>query len=91
MTKRMNHRERMEAMLQHEAVDQIPVPSGAFPVDDQDPLKLAAATIQFQNTYEFDFIKYPFVLFCTAIGVSGMNGKEILKAHVITQAMCVIS
>jgi uroporphyrinogen decarboxylase len=66
MGKFMNHRERMEALLRHEAVDQIPVSFWRhFPVDDQSPDKLAAATVQFQNTFDFDFIKVsPASSFC---------------------------
>jgi uroporphyrinogen decarboxylase len=66
MEKPMGHRARMEALLDHTAVDQIPVSFWRhFPVDDQYANKLAAATIQFQNTFDFDFIKVsPASSFC---------------------------
>ncbi len=66
MTNPMGHRERMQALLDHQAVDRIPVSFWRhFPVDDQFSHKLAAATIQFQETFDFDFIKVsPASSFC---------------------------
>jgi len=66
MQKSMTSRERMEALVHNEPVDRIPVALWKhFPVDDQDPNKLAAATIQFQKTFEFDFVKVsPASSFC---------------------------
>ncbi len=56
----------MEALLGNAPLDQIPVSFWRhFPVDDQDAGKLAAATVQFQNTFNFDFIKVsPASSFC---------------------------
>ena len=54
----MSHRERMEACLSGQKVDRPPVSLWRhFPVDDQTPDGLAAAVINFQKTYDFDFIK----------------------------------
>lgn len=66
MNKALSSRGRMEALLEHAPLDQIPVSFWRhFPVDDQSAEKLAAATIQFQNTFDFDFIKVsPASSFC---------------------------
>lgn len=66
MSKITNSRTRMEALVNGEPVDQIPVALWRhFPVDDQDPKKLATATIHFQNTFNFDFVKVsPASSFC---------------------------
>lgn len=54
----MNHRERMEAVVRGETPDRPPVALWQhFPVDDQSPETLAAAHINFQQTYDFDFLK----------------------------------
>ncbi|MFC2028464.1 uroporphyrinogen decarboxylase family protein [Chloroflexota bacterium] len=62
----VNHRERMEAFKKHEKIDRIPIALWRhFPVDDQDPGRLAAATLNFQNTFDFDLIKVtPASSFC---------------------------
>jgi uroporphyrinogen decarboxylase len=53
-----SHRERLEACLSGEILDRPPVSLWRhFPVDDQTPDGLAAATADFQNRYDFDFIK----------------------------------
>jgi len=50
MTKAQNHRERMQACLSGSAVDRPPVALWRhFPVDDQTPQGLAAATVNFQR------------------------------------------
>ncbi len=66
MVKKLDHRERMQALIEHQAIDQIPVAFWRhFPVDDQQPGQLAAATIQFQDAFDFDFIKVsPASSFC---------------------------
>ena len=66
MGKITNSRTRMEALVNGEPVDQIPVALWRhFPVDDQTPERLAAATINFQNTFHFDFVKVsPSSSFC---------------------------
>lgn len=58
MNKNINHRERMEICLNGEKTDRVPVALWRhFPVDDQNAQSLAAAVINFQNTFDFDFIK----------------------------------
>jgi uroporphyrinogen decarboxylase len=60
------HRERLHACLQGEPTDRTPVALWRhFPVDDQAPDTLAAATLQFQKTYDFDLVKVtPASSFC---------------------------
>ncbi|MCE9647650.1 MAG: uroporphyrinogen decarboxylase [Chloroflexi bacterium] len=54
----LTHRERMQACLKGEQTDRTPVALWRHhPVDDQDPELLAAATLHFQNTYDFDLVK----------------------------------
>jgi len=56
--KEYNHRERLEVCLTGQKPDRVPVSLWRhFPVDDQKPAGLAAATAQFQDQYDFDFIK----------------------------------
>jgi len=61
-----NHRNRLEACLAGELPDRTPVALWRhFPVDDQTPGGLAAATSAFQHTYDFDLIKVtPSSSFC---------------------------
>ncbi|HUI87832.1 MAG TPA: uroporphyrinogen decarboxylase family protein [Anaerolineales bacterium] len=60
------HRERIQACLQGEILDQTPVALWRhFPVDDQSPETLAAAQIAYQRTYDFDLVKVsPASSFC---------------------------
>jgi len=52
------HRERMEACLASQILDRPPVALWRhFPVDDQSPHTLAAATLQWQKTYDWDIVK----------------------------------
>ncbi len=62
----LTHRERMEICLSGEQPDQVPISLWRhFPVDDQTPDGLAAATAAFQHQYDFDFIKVtPSSSFC---------------------------
>ncbi|MGB9896711.1 uroporphyrinogen decarboxylase family protein [Thermanaerothrix sp.] len=54
----LNHYTRLERCLAGEDVDRIPIALWRhFPVDDQHPERLAKAIVQFQSTYDFDFIK----------------------------------
>ncbi len=56
--KTLTHRERLEACLSGDRPDRVPVALWRhFPVDDQTPEGLAAATSAFQRLYDFDFIK----------------------------------
>jgi len=61
-----NHRSRLEACLAGARPDRVPVALWRhFPVDDQDPARLAAATAAFQRTFDFDLIKVtPSSSFC---------------------------
>ena len=62
----MTKRERLEATIQGEPADRVPVALWRhFPVDDQEPGRLAASTLAFQRQYDFDFIKVtPASSFC---------------------------
>lgn len=52
------HRERIQACIKGEATDQTPIAFWRhFPEEDQDPETLAAMTIKFQQTYDFDIVK----------------------------------
>ena len=61
-----SHRERIQACLQGAQLDRPPVALWRhFPVDDQNPGLLAASTLQFQQTYDFDLVKVtPASSFC---------------------------
>lgn len=62
----MDKRERLQATLKGETVDRVAVALWRhFPVDDQRPEDLAAATLEFQNLYDFDLVKIsPSSSFC---------------------------
>jgi uroporphyrinogen decarboxylase len=62
----MDKRERLQAALQNELPDRVPVALWRhFPVDDQRPEDLAASTLEFQKQYDFDFVKVtPASSFC---------------------------
>ncbi|MBN2385939.1 MAG: hypothetical protein JXB85_02890 [Anaerolineales bacterium] len=63
----LSHRERLLACIHDDSgLDRPPVALWRhFPVDDQDPHTLAAATLNFQRTYEFDLVKVtPASSFC---------------------------
>lgn len=52
------HRERIEASLNGEFTDRVPIALWRhFPEEDQTPERLAAATLKFQETYDFDIVK----------------------------------
>ena len=54
----MDKRERLRAAIGGAAADRAPVALWRhFPVDDQSPEDLAAATLEFQDMYDFDFVK----------------------------------
>jgi uroporphyrinogen decarboxylase len=60
------HRQRLEACLGGQMPDRPPVALWRhFPVDDQNPESLAAATLQWQKTYDWDIVKVtPASSFC---------------------------
>ncbi|MCX7682601.1 MAG: uroporphyrinogen decarboxylase [Anaerolineae bacterium] len=62
----MTKKERLQAAINGEAVDRPPVALWRhFPGDDYRPEDLAAATIEFQRRYDFDFVKVtPASSFC---------------------------
>jgi len=62
----ITHAERLRACLSGETVDRPPVALWRhFPVDDQTPDGLAAATLFFQRTYDFELVKVtPASSFC---------------------------
>jgi len=52
------HKDRIQACIRGEIIDRPPVALWRhFPVDDQAPDTLAKATLHFQQTYDFDFVK----------------------------------
>lgn len=52
------HKERIQACLSGEVPDRAPIALWRhFPVDDQNPESLAASTLHFQSTYDFDIVK----------------------------------
>ncbi|MBI5942956.1 MAG: uroporphyrinogen decarboxylase [Chloroflexi bacterium] len=52
------HRERIQTCLNGEQPDRTPIALWRhFPVDDQNPETLAASTLYFQKTYDFDIVK----------------------------------
>ncbi len=54
----MSHRQRMEVALGQGKLDRPPVALWRhFPVDDQTPEGLAAATLNFQRTFDWDLVK----------------------------------
>jgi uroporphyrinogen decarboxylase len=62
----MDKRERLQATITGERTDRVPVALWRhFPVDDQRPEDLAAATLEFQSLYDFDLVKVtPASSFC---------------------------
>tara|TARA_B100000700_G_scaffold76961_1_gene86318 strand:+ start:959 stop:1939 length:981 start_codon:yes stop_codon:yes gene_type:complete len=54
----MNKKDRLMAVINGEKVDRVPVAAWSHqPIDDQDPERFARATIFYQKTYDFDFVK----------------------------------
>jgi uroporphyrinogen decarboxylase len=64
--RKYSKRERLEMTLSGAKPDRVPVSLWRhFPVDDQTPVGLANATLDFQRNYDFDFIKVtPTSSFC---------------------------
>nr|NIP43037.1 uroporphyrinogen decarboxylase [candidate division Zixibacteria bacterium]NIR65219.1 uroporphyrinogen decarboxylase [candidate division Zixibacteria bacterium]NIS46955.1 uroporphyrinogen decarboxylase [candidate division Zixibacteria bacterium]NIT51369.1 uroporphyrinogen decarboxylase [candidate division Zixibacteria bacterium]NIU15107.1 uroporphyrinogen decarboxylase [candidate division Zixibacteria bacterium] len=62
----LTHRERLEKLIAGEKIDRLPVALWRhFPVDDQSADGLAAATINYQQSFDFDFVKIsPSSSFC---------------------------
>src|SRR5512135_2774774 len=56
----MTKRERIQAALKGQPVDRVPVGYWRhWPGDDQDENSLALVTLEFQQHYDLDFIKFP--------------------------------
>jgi len=56
----MNKKERIAAVISGKQVDRVPVAFWRhWPGDDQNPNSLADVTLEFQNKYDLDFIKFP--------------------------------
>lgn len=64
--KSLSHRERVECTISGEKTDFAPISFwNHFPVDDQNSGNFASATVNFQNSFDFDFIKVsPASSFC---------------------------
>jgi len=55
----MDHWARIEAAIAGRPVDHVPVALWRhFPVDDQDPARLAARTVEWQRVWDFDLVKF---------------------------------
>ena len=55
----MDHWTRIEAAIAGQPTDRVPVALWRhFPVDDQDPAKLAARTLEWQRAWDFDLVKF---------------------------------
>lgn len=89
----ISHRERLLACLHGEQSDHIPVALWRhFPVDDQEPEKLAAAHIAFHKIYDFDLLKVtPASSFCLKdwgaedVWEGNPEGTRRYIRHVITK------
>jgi len=59
MSSKMTHWERVRAALKGEEVDRPPMSLWRhWPVDDETPAGLAAATLHWQREFDFDFVKF---------------------------------
>ena len=55
----MDHWARIEAAIAGQPTDRVPVALWRhFPVDDQDPDRLAALTVEWQRSWDFDLVKF---------------------------------
>ena len=76
----LTHRERMQACLKNDpALDRPPVALWRhFPVDDQSPDKLAAATLDFQHHYDFDLVK---VTPASSFSIKDWGAEDAWEGH----------
>lgn len=74
------HRERLHTCLAGETPDSVPVALWRhFPVDDQSPETLAAATLHWQRVYDFDFVKVtPASSFC----LKDWGADDVWEGHI---------
>jgi uroporphyrinogen decarboxylase len=76
----LNPRERMQACLKNDpALDRPPVALWRhFPMDDQSPETLAAATLDFQTHYGFDLVK---VTPASSFSIKDWGAEDIWEGH----------
>ena len=76
----LTHRERLQACLSNDsALDRPPVALWRhFPVDDQDSETLAAATLDFQNHFDFDLVK---VTPASSFSIKDWGAEDIWEGH----------
>ncbi len=76
----LSHRERLQACLADDsALDRPPVALWHhFPVDDQDPGTLAAATLDFQRHYDFDLVK---VTPASSFSIKDWGAQDVWEGH----------
>ena len=76
----LTHRERLQACLNVDtALDRPPVALWRhFPVDDQRPETLAAATLDFQRHYDFDLVK---VTPASSFSIKDWGAEDVWEGH----------
>ena len=75
----ISHRERLQVCLAGEQPDRTPVALWRhFPVDDQSPEALAAATLHWQRQYDFDFVK---VTPASSFAVKDWGVEDVWEGH----------
>ena len=76
----LTHRQRLQACLTDDsALDRPPVALWRhFPVDDQDPETLAAATLDFQRHYDFDLVK---VTPASSYSIKDWGAEDVWEGH----------
>jgi uroporphyrinogen decarboxylase len=76
----LTHRERLQACLAGDAaLDRPPVALWRhFPVDDQDPGSLAAASLDFQRRYDFDLVK---VTPASSFSIKDWGAEDVWEGH----------
>src|SRR5512140_1600549 len=73
------HNERIQAAMKGEIIDRPPVALWRhFPVDDQSPATLAAATVDFQRHYDFDLVK---VTPASSFSIKDWGGEDAWEGH----------
>jgi len=74
-----SRRERLEAAIHGEVADRLPVALWRhFPVDDQEPDRLAEAALAFQKEFDFDLIKVtPASSFC----IRGWGAEDVWRGE----------
>jgi uroporphyrinogen decarboxylase len=91
----MNKRERLEKTIAGEATDRVPVALWRhWPGDDQRAADLARSTVEFQKTYDWDFVKItPASSYCvTDYGVQDewqghLEGTRMYTKRVVTRSL----